>query len=367
MSSAIFRITLVCSILWIISGRSSQGSTVSSSAAEKNYQVYFGKSYRDFLPGSLMRLEVTFKNKTPGNLPVSQELAVLDSSGMKVWKTIINIDMTPEGVSIIPLLIPVPKIQGRFTLTLGRSSDISSGVIPALVFNVLQPKKSARLAKILVFSPDSETGLNTFLKTWGIKAPMFSWAQVLLCGKMSWQHFADGNPEITQLVMRALKREMSVIFLDFNSSVLSGTARKKVSLPFGVTVNFIPEESPELSFILKSTYPELVYNLQPGQVIRWNGDDGIIIPSTDLRFEGKGVKISAFASASENSKRFPIVELTPLNGKGKLYISQLITEGRLDEPIQLSRFKHEISAYDPMAVQFLLNLISASVGNNLLK
>jgi len=367
MSSAIFRITLLFSILWIIPGWSSPASAISSSHEEKNYQVYFGQSYRNFLPGSLMRLEVTFKNKVPGNLLVSQELAVVDSSGMKVWKTIINIDMTPEGVSVIPLLIPVPKIQGRFTLTLGRSCDISSGAIPSRIFNVLQPKKSARLAKILVFSPDSEVGLNAFLKTWGIKAPMFSWAQVLLCGKMSWQHFADGNPEITQLILRALKREMSVIFLDFNPSVLSGTVRKKVSLPFGLTVNFIPGESPELSFILKSAYPELVYNLQSGQVIRWNGDDGIIIPSTDLRFEGKGVKISAFASAGENSKRFPIVELKPLKGNGKLYISQLITEGRLDEPIQLSRLKHEILAYDPMAVQFLLNLISASVGDNLLK
>lgn len=367
MGSAIVKITLLFSILWIFPGRSCHAFTNLSSAREKKYQVSFGESYDNFLPGSLIRMEVTFKNNASGNQLISQELVVLDSSGMNVWKTIINIDMVPSGVSVIPLLIPIPKIQGRFTLTLGRSSDISSGPIPSIVFNVVQPTKSPRLSKILVHSPDYEVGLNAFLKTWGIKAPMFSWAQVLLCGKMSWLRFAEGDPEIIQLVTRALKREMSVIFLDFDPSVLSGTARKKVPLPFGVTVNFIPVKSPELSFILKSTYPELIYNLQSGHVFRWNGNDGITVPATDLFFEGKGMKISAYATAGESSKRFPLVELIPQNGRGKLYISQLITDGRLEKPIDLMRFKPGITIYDPMAVQFLLNLISASVGNNLLK
>lgn len=367
MSSAIFRIILLFSILWIIPGRSIHASSGPSSAAEKNYQVSFGQSYRNFLPGSLMRLEVTFKNSTSGNLLISQELAIIDSSGMKVWKTIINLDITSEGVSVVPLLIPVPKIQGRFTLTTGHSADISSGAIPAVVFRVIQPKKSPRLSKILVHTPDSEKGLVTFLKSWRIKAPMFSWAQVLLCGRVSWQRFTNGDPEITQLVTRALRREMSVIFLDFGPSSLSQTAPTKSELPFGVKVNFIPAKSPELSFIVKSAHPELIYNLPAGEVIRWNGNNGIIVPATDLRFEGKGIKISAFAAAGENHARFPLVELLPQTGKGKLYISQLITEGRLDESIQPTHFKPEIQAYDPLAVQFLLNLISASVGDNLLK
>jgi len=360
------KLLLIC-LIWMIPEWSCQASSAPSSVGVKNYQVTFGPCYDNFLPGSLNRMEITFKNNSTGNLLVSQELAVLDSSGMKVWKTIINIDMASSGVSVIPLLIPVPKIQGRFTLTLGRSSDINSGPIPSAVFNVIQPKKSPRLSKILVYSPDSDAGLNVFLKTWGIKAPMLSWAQVLLCGKISWRRFAEGDPEITQLVARALKREMSVIFLDFDPSVPAESARKKVMLPFGVTVNFISGKTPEMSFVLKSVYPELNYNLKSDHVFRWNGFDGITVPSTDLLFEGKGVKISAYATSGESSKRFPVVELTPKNGKGKLYLSQLIMDGRLEEPIQLGRYKPGIPEYDPMAVQFLLNLISASVGDNLLK
>ena len=360
------KLLLIC-LIWMIPEWSCQASSAPSSVGVKNYQVTFGPCYDNFLPGSLNRMEITFKNNSTGNLLVSQELAVLDSSGMKVWKTIINIDMASSGVSVIPLLIPVPKIQGRFTLTLGRSSDISSGPIPSVVFNVIQPKKSPRLSRILVYSPDSELKLNSFLKNWGIKAPMFSWAQVMLCGKMSWRRFTEGDAEITQLVTRALKREMPVIFLDFDPSVLAESARKKAMLPFGVTVNFISGKTPEMSFILKSVYPELIYNLQSGYVLRWNGYDGITVPSTDLLFEGKGVKISAYATAGESSKRFPVVELMPKNGKGKLYLSQLITDGRLEEPVQWGRYKPGIAEYDPMAVQVLLNLISASVGDNLLK
>jgi hypothetical protein len=219
----------------------------------------------------------------------------------------------------------------------------------------------------MVHTPDSEAGLTAFLKIWGIKAPMLSWAQVLLCGRTTWMRYVNGDQEITQLVSRALRREMSVIFLDFGPTGIPETAQSKIALPFGITANFIPVKFQESDFKLKSTYPELVYNLQSGQIRRWNGNNGIIVPETELRFEGKGVKISAYASATENSDRFPLVELIPINGKGKLYISQLITDGRLDEAIQPAHYKPEIRAYDPVAVQFLLNLISASVGNNLLK
>jgi len=367
MGSAILRFSLIISALWMISGRSCLASANLFSAGEKKYQVIFGESYENFLPGGMMRLEITFKNNTSGNLLVSQELAILDSLETKVWKTMINIDLTPEGVSVVPLLIRVPKIQGRFTLTPGRSADISSGAIPKIIFNVIQPKKSPRLSKILVHTPDSEAGLVTFLKIWGIKAPMFSWAQVLLCGKISWQRFAQGDPEITQLVTRALKREMSVIFLDFDSPSVLQNARKKALLPLGVTVSFVPANAPELSFIVKSAHPELNYNLSSGHLLRWNGNDGIVVPATDLRFEGKGIKISAYAVAGENHGRFPLVELIPQASKGKLYVCQLITDGRLDESIQPIHFKPEIPAYDPVAVQFLLNLISVSVGDNLLK
>jgi hypothetical protein len=99
----------------------------------------------------------------------------------------------------------------------------------------------------------------------------------------------------------------------------------------------------------------------------WNGCYGIVVPAIDLRFEGKGAEINAYATTGENPYRFPIVELVPLNGKGKLYLSQIMTDGRLDDSVKPPRNKPALPAYDPMAVQFLLNLISATVGDNLLK
>ena len=360
-------IILLFSILYIFPGGISHASDNFASPEKKKYEITFGESYTNFLPGSLIRLEVTIKSSAPFKQLISQELVITDSAGTKFWKTIINLDLEPQGSSVIPLLIPVPKTQGRFTLTPGLSADIGSGTIPALVFNVIQPKKSPRLSKILVHTPDSEVKLTAFLKTWGIKAPMLSWAQVLLCGRTSWMRFANGDPEITQLISRALKREMSVIFLDFGPTGLPETAPSGIALPFGVRANLIPVKFSESGLRLKSTNPELIYNLQSGFFRRWNGNDGIIAPAAALRFDGKGVKINALASETEYSDRFPLVELIPVNRKGKLYISQLITDGRLDEAIQPPHYRPEVPAYDPMAVQFLLNLISASVGNNLLK
>lgn len=339
----------------------------SNSGREKKYQVTFGECYFNFLPGSFIRLEVTIKNNASIQQLISQELIVNDSTGMKVWKTIINLDLIPQGSSVIPLLIPVPKTQGRFTLTLGNSADRSSEEIPSTVFNVLQPKKSSRLSKIMVHTPDSEAGLTAFLKTWGIKAPMLSWAQVLLCGRTTWTRLSKGDPETIQMITRALRREMSVIFLDFGPGDTPETARSSIALPFGVTANLIPVNYQESGFQLKSAYPELVYNLPSGIIRRWNGNHGITVPQTELQFEGKGVKVSAYTNATGHPGRFPLVELIPINGKGKLYISQFMTDGRIDEVVQPAHDKPGILAYDPETVQFLLNLISASVGKNLLK
>jgi hypothetical protein len=98
-----------------------------------------------------------------------------------------------------------------------------------------------------------------------------------------------------------------------------------------------------------------------------NGYFGMAIPETDMRFEGKDVKINALATTGTTPFRFPVVELIPENEKGKVYLCQVLTEGRLDESVKPQRNHPELPAYDPIAVQFLLNLISASVGDNLLK
>jgi len=346
-------------------GRSTWAASPLASGEEDKCLITFGDSYHNYLPESTMRMGVAFKNNGTDSLKVSQELIVIDSLGVKVWKTVINLELLPKGSMTVPLLIPVPKVTGTFKLTLTDKPENRGEKVPIFEFNVIQPKKSARLSKLLVFAPDEEVELNKFLKTWGIKAPEASWGQVLLFGKKSWTRFATGDPEISQMVDRALKREMSVIILDFSSG--NENELTNILLPYNVSVRFIKAKEPEQNFTLKSDYKELTYDFTSYLMKFWNGYFGISVPATDLRFEGKGVNINAYAIAGENPYRFPLVELIPKTGKGKLYLSQIITEGRLDESVKPPRNKPGLPAYDPMAVQFLLNLISATVGDNLLK
>ncbi|HZK93749.1 MAG TPA: hypothetical protein VFC67_06035 [Prolixibacteraceae bacterium] len=365
MCRLISRIVLILGIFVIISGRQSRAAGFVSSVEEMKYQVTFGDSYHNYLPGSLLRIGVIIKNNSSENVKISQELVVVDSAGVNMWNTVINLELQPKGSVTIPLMVPVGNLPGTFTLT--TSAFQEDALIPNFVFNVIQPKKSLRLSKILVHTPDSEEDLNKFLKSWDIKAPTISWGQVLLLGKKSWSQYDDGDKEIIQLVDRSLKREMSVIFIDFGPVGKLEDPLKKTALPYDVTVSFIKAKAPEQEFVLKSDYKELIYDFSMPLMTSWNGRYGVNIPATDMRFEGSGVKIIAYATTGENPFRFPIVELIPKNGKGKLYLSQILTEGRLDETVISPRRQSELPTYDPMAVQFLLNLISTTVGDNLLK
>ena len=362
-----FKVILLLSLFTIMAGRSSQAACYFPSGDEKKVLVTFGESYHNYLPGSTMRMGVVFKNNSLDDVTVNQELIVCDSAGVIAWNTVINLDLTANQSVSIPLMVPIPKFPGTFNLTLAEGSDGSGEDMPSFSFNVIQPGKSPRLSKILAHTPDWEEDLNKFLKTWEIKAPSVSWGQVLLLGKKGWTRFAEEDKEVTQLVDRSLKREMSVIFLDFSPNDLSKDSLLNMMLPYDVSVSFIMAKSPEQSFILKSDYKELTYGFSTHLMKTWNGYYGIEVPATDLRFDGKGVKINAYATTGENPYRFPIVELIPLAGKGKLYLCQIITDGRLDESAKSPRNQPGLPAYDPMAVQFLLNLISASVGDNLLK
>ena len=365
MVRLISRIVLVVCIFVTVSGRSSRAAEGIASGEEMNYQVTFGEGHHNYLPGSLLRIGVILKNNASEDVKISQELFVVDSAGVKTWNTVINLELQPKGSVTIPLMVPVGNLPGTFTLTIPDAENIVSG--PLFEFNVIQPKKSPRLSKILVHTPDSEEDLNRFLKSWDIKAPSVSWGQVLLLGKKSWSQYVDGDKEIVQLIDRSLKREMSVIFIDFGPVGKIEDEFKKIGLPYDVTVSFLKAKAPEQNFVLKSDFKELTYDFTTHLMTSWNGCYGVTVPATDMRFEGSGVKINAFATTSENPYRFPVVELIPKNGKGKLYLSQILTEGRLDETVKLPRSQSELPAYDPMAVQFLLNLISATVGDNLLK
>ena len=160
---------------------------------------------------------------------------------------------------------------------------------------------------------------------------------------------------------------MSVIFLDIAPMDNNEDQLKKIALPYDVSLSFIKARAPEQSFMLKSDYKELIFDFQIREMQHWNGCYGVTVPATDMKFEGKYVKINAYATTSENPYRFQLVELVPNNGKGKLFLSQIITEGRLDDQVKSLRNQPQLPAYDPMAVQFLLNLISQAVDDKLLK
>ena len=337
-------------------------------ADKPDYLVTFSTHDPNYLPGSTMRVAVTFKNTSSRTIAVSQELMVLDTTNAKAWKTMINLELSINQIITIPLIVPVPKSQGKFRLTTGHITSEGQESTPSFEFQVLQPAKSNRLSKIMVHTPDSEVGLNIFLKNWGIKAPTFSWGQVLLLGKMSWASYINGDREMTLLIDRALKREMSVIFTDFGSNAVDSLGNfPKYNLPFNVTVSLTKASSPEQKFEIKQVNKELTHNFSINAINKLNGLYGVAVPETDMRFEGKNVGINALATTRTAAFRFPVVELIPENEKGKIYLCQVLTEGRLDETVKPQRNHPELSAYDPIAVQFLLNLISASVGDNLLK
>jgi len=161
---------------------------------------------------------------------------------------------------------------------------------------------------------------------------------------------------------------MSVLFLDFGPNGPDDIHLSEMVLPYGVRVRFTNDGvNSAKNFDLKPDIKELIYGFTSNTMKNWNGNNGICVPGTALKFEGKDVQINGLATSGNASSRFPVVELIPRHGKGKLYLSQILTEGRLDDHQEAGRRKTQTPVYDPMAVQFLLNLISATVGDNLLE
>jgi|GEM_PF-935650 len=370
MSKLNLRVQIIFPILVFVSILNNDAVAVRHTFTDDkpDYRVTFSTPEPNYLPGSTLRVGITFKNLSSRTIAISQDLMVLDTIGAKVWKTVINLELELNQSVTIPLMVPVPKSQGRFKLTAGQNIVGRGETNLSFEFLVVQPVKSDRLSKIMVHTPDSEVFLNTFLKTWSIKAPTISWGQVLLLGKKSWASYAGGDREMAQLIDRALKREMSVIFIDFGSNAVDSLGNlPKYGLPFNVTVSLTKASSPEQKFEIKPVNKELIHNLTNTTIDKLNGYYGVSVPATDMKFEGKNVKINALVTTGTNPFRFPVVELVPATEKGKVYLCQLLTDGRLDESVKPQRNHSELPAYDPVAVQFLLNLISASVGDNLLK
>lgn len=331
------------------------------------YTVKFGDSYHNYIKGSHARIGISFKNKTINSVDVKQELIVLDVKSEKVWSTHINLQLKPDQEFTVPFMVPMPLLPGAYTLTIPETTAASVQLLPIFKFNVIEPHKSARLSKLQVVAPDWEEKIDSFLVTWGIKAPSIAFGQVVLCGKKTWQRYIKGDDDTHQLIDRALKRDMSVIFLDFGPVEVKEGTDYKAKLPYDVKFDFIKASAPEINFIPERRMKTLIYDFPLDNFYSLNGLYGISIPPVDMRFEGKDVTISNYAYTGKKPFRSPVVELKPNNGKGKVILCQVITDGRLDEKLKPPRNKPELPAYDPLAVQFILNLISASVGDELLK
>jgi len=291
----------------------------------------------------------------------------LNTNNEKVWNTRINLQLKSSQEFTVPFMVPVPQLPGTYILTIPKTQIAVAEHLPLFKFNVIEPHKSARLSKIQVVAPEWEERLDSFLTTWAIRAPSISFGQVVLCGKKTLQRLIDRDEEAQQLIDRALRRDMSVIFLDFGPVEMKEGSDLNIKLPYDVKVNFIKASSPEINFIPDRSIKALNYDFPTDNFYSLNGLNGISIPPVDMRFEGKDIVISNYANAGKKPFRSPVVELKPIGGKGKVILCQVITDGRLDEKVKPPRSSPELPAYDPLTVQFILNLISASVGDELLK
>ncbi len=334
---------------------------------QTRYTIEFGEAWHNYAKGSHIRMDILFKNLKEVPVAVMQDIIVLNSSGEKVWDTRINLDLKSLQEYKVPFMVPVPETPGSYTLTIPKLSETLQERLPVFKFVVIEPHKSKKLSLITVVAPDWEQELTNFVEQWEIKASSVSFGQAVLCGKRTWQRLRDGDKEARQLIERALRRDMSVVFLDFGPAEVKDDSESRIELPFEVEVGFVKASTPELNFITDKNINGLNYDLPMDNFYSLNGYNGISVPPVDMKIEGKKVTVSNYVTTGKNPFRHPVLEVKPKSGKGKIILCQVITEGRLDEKLIAPKNKPELPANDPFAVQFVLNLISASVGEDLLK
>ncbi len=359
---------LIPALIWLIlSFLPPDASGFDQGDQEIRYNVRFGDTYHNYSKGSYVRIGISFKNLKETPLDVSQEIDVNNSRGEKVWDTWINIQLRSEQEFNIPFMVPVPPTPGSYTLTIPHTAGADPDHKPSFRFVVIEPHISKKLSLITVVVPEWEDNLKNFVDRWEIKSSTISLGQVVLCGKKTLQRMEDGDSEARQMIDKALRRDMSVVFLDFGPVEIKENSNLKADLPNDIQVNFVKTAMPELNFIPDKSVPALNYDLPWNDFQSLNGFNGISIPPVDMNLTGREAEVTHLAITGKNPFRFPVIELKPKGRKGAIILSQVITEGRLDEKVIPPRNRLELPAYDPFAVQFVLNLISASVGNDLLK
>lgn len=321
----------------------------------------------NFQPGRNISLDITFQNEGDRPAALTAQVEILNEKGEKVWDNRLNFELKPLQEFKIPLMVPAPKAEGDYRLTLNNEQQLFTGLPPAEPIRVIEPEKSERLGKIMVTVPEWESQLHGFVEKWELEAPSISWGQVVLCGSQTWQRFSNGDKETAQLLDRALRRGMSVLFLDFGPKALTGGAELNVKLPFGAGTQFYPTSDSISSAVIVSANKEMNFNIENPSVPSFNGMGGAVFPVLGMKIDPAGLALNPYLAAGTSNAQYPVVELKPKNGLGKLILCRLITDGRLDESRKNVRNRPDLPFYDPLAEQLILNLISASVGEELMK
>jgi hypothetical protein len=320
---------------------------------------------RNYLPGSQFKVYVDLKNLLSESKKVELQIETLNSKKEKEWSTVINLELEAGMDFRIPLLISAPQVVGECMIiaNVKNTGSKSLQIISALEFTVHKPIIPKKLANSMIYVPEWEHDLLHLVEDWDKEAPSISWGQVMVCSRKTLRRLEDGDSETIKLVERVLKRQMSVVFLDFSPVRLNS----EISLPFDINIQFSGNVSPEKEFTIISDNNELGYELYQKSQYSWNGSDRTVVPGVDMKVISLGKAPRNLVKTGVNPFRFPVVNIPCGKGKGDIVLCQLITDGRLDKHTIEGTNANDIVRYDPLAVQFVMNLISSSINEKLLK
>jgi len=343
-------------------------ASFSDEGADRGISVRLNLDDRNYLPGHRFQVFVELKNNLNESKKVELHVETVNSLKEKEWNTVINLELPGGKEFKIPLLIEAPKVMGE-SFIVANIKDVKSSSFKnksILEFMVHEPEVSKKLGKAMIFVPEWEHGLEHMVEEWGLKAPSISWGQVMLCAGNTWKRLKDNDDETIKMIERALKRKMSVVFIDFGPLDLSGNSNIELLLPFDIHVEFTEAASPEREFSLISDKRELRFNLYGKNSFSWNGDDHVVVPAVDMKISSEKTPVNIVKTGA-NPFRFPVVKIPVGKGNGDIILCQLITGQRLERNSVGSNKPHERIEYDPLAVQFVMNLVSMSVDEKLLK
>ena len=319
-----------------------------------------------FLPGQVIKVDVQLNNHTSRLVRSRTRLQVVNQGGLEQWSTLLKIPLQANQPFHVPMLVKAPETDGKYVLR-ALSDQSGEKLSEDISFDVFQPEKSKKLSKIMVYVPDYEPDLQKFAEQWNIKAPSFSWGQCMLCSYHTWQRLQNGDTDVSADIERALRRNMSVIFLDFGPADMPDVDQQEIDLPFRITATFTGKAQPEKAFALLSKDPQLNYHLQNMESGNWNGFGEVTVPPVRMEVKVRGGSKKNLVQTGKNPFRFPVVSVSIGKGRGKVILSQLLTDGRLLKPEGKVSSGKDVLAYDPLTVQLVLNLISMSVDNSLLQ